>query len=131
MADPGILLQKQLQKNFPKLGSIRKLINYQSTADDDYVPSTGTLTPTVVTTETIYAVFEPFSFTVVHSANRATDGITILSIDRKLIFPALDLTVTPKTNDFVIDTDTIKWRVIGVNPDPAGAHWELHLRPES
>ena len=57
------------------------------------------------------------------------DDITIMSIDKVAIFPALALSVVPKVDDIIVMSDLTQWKVKGVCPDPADAHFELWIRP--
>jgi len=57
------------------------------------------------------------------------DDITIMNIDKVAIFPALALSVVPKVDDRIVMSDLIQWKVKGVCPDPADAHFELWIRP--
>jgi len=123
MRDPATTMQTLLQKHFPKFGGIRKYCNYQSLENPTYDPDTKTVTAgTISANEYLWIIFDSYSLVLV-------DDELILGIDKKAIFPALDLSVTPKINDIIVDGDLEMWNVIGVSPDPAEAHYELHVRP--
>lgn len=128
MSDPGALAASLLQKHFPKFGTFRKSCTYKEMADSTYNATTGAVTAVVTSTTTINIIFDEFGFTVVNAATSQGDELNILTIDRKAIFPALDLSISPKVNDLIVEGSTT-WRVMGISLDPKPAHYELHVRP--
>ena len=128
MGDPGALASSLLQKHFPKFGTFRKSCTYKEVDDSTYNTATGSATPVVLSSTSIEIIFDEFSFTQTQSSTIQGDESNILQIDRKAIFPSLDLAVTPKVNDLIVE-GTTTWRVMGISLDPKPAHYELHLRP--
>ncbi len=74
-------------------------------------------------------VFDEFTFSINSAQVQQNDEVPVLSIDRKAIFPVLNLTVKPSINDRIVDPDSVIWRVIGIGGDPMDAHHSLHIRP--
>jgi hypothetical protein len=128
MSDPGALAANLLQKNFPKFGTFRKLCTYKDVADPIHDPSTDEVTPVTNSSTQIYIIFDEFNFTLTQAAIMQGDESNIISVDRKAIFPALDLPVVPKVHDLIVEGSTT-WRVMGLSRDPKPAHHELHVRP--
>jgi len=127
MADPGKLMRDLLQKNFSKFGSIRRLCDYSSMQDPVYDADTKEVTVTATSVESVYIIFDSIALNSIFM--KQEDDVTPLSIDRLAIFPKLDLLVTPHVGDMIEDDDGVVWNVIGIGVDPAGAHYELHIRP--
>lgn len=132
MVDPGLLATQLLQKNFPKFGSFRKSCVYHSMLDMEYDPETGSTTE-IPNPENppqdLYIIFDEFGFTKNQSGERQNLEEPILSIDKKAIFPSLDLPFMPRVNDQIVDEENLVWIVIGISEDPKPAHFELHVRP--
>lgn len=128
--DPYQLAQNLLQKHFPKFGGIRKSTTYQVVADSVYDAETGSTTNTVTASyPDVLMIWDEFSFSITYAQVKKFDDSTILSIDRKVIFPSLDLPVAPAPGDRVVDDSSVTWSIIGISVDPADAHYELHVRP--
>ena len=131
MTDYGTLAATILQKNFDKFGSFRKLCTYTSVGDSVYDPVTGVVVESIASTQPVYIIFDEFSFTTTIAGVMQPDDSSIKEIDKKAIFPSLDLAVTPKVNDKITDDNSVIWRVMGISIDPKPAHYELHVRPIS
>ncbi len=130
MADYGTLAQQQVQKNFPKFGNIRKLCTYKHASNSTYNATTGAVTEVLSAGVSLYVIFDTFSFTSKMAPERHDDDTAVLSIDKKVMFPTLDLSgAAPSYGDVLIDPDGIIWKVIGKSTDPASALQELHIRP--
>lgn len=128
MADPAIVAQQEISKNFPAFGSGRKLCAYNVQDPKSYNAEEGDATPNLNTTYNLYMLFYGFSFTRNQSQIRASEEEPILSKDLAVVFPAIDLPVEPKIGDTIND-GTVVWIVKGVNPDPFQSVYELHVRP--
>ena len=128
MGEPGALAASLLQKHFPKFGTFRKSCTYNEVGDSGYDTTIGTVTPVVLSSTSIEIIFDEFTFTQTQASTMQGDETRILQIDMKAIFPSLDLSVTPKVNDLIVQ-DTTTWRVMGISLDPKPAHYELHVRP--
>ena len=126
--DPAALMQQQLQKNFPKFGKIRKSCIYQVMGDALYDAGTGAPIENVEAEYPLLAVFDVLSTSLRSNIQVDEDEARAREL-MAFIFPALDLPVTPKNGDRIIMEDSRKWGVISPVPDPAGAHWELVVRP--
>lgn len=131
MADPGELVEKLVQKHFPKFGKIRKLCTYRRLGTPEYDNESGDNTETVIQEESIYIIFDEFGFTETQSQVIQKDDESILKTDRKAGFPSLDLPFVPEANDEIIRQDNgSKWNVIGFSSDPMPGYYELHVRPK-
>lgn len=128
MADYGDLARAQVQKHFPKFGTFRRSVTYNSKGNDLYDTTTGVVTPDPGGTATLFVIFLSFGILRTSAAERQIDDAPVLAQDRKVIFPAADLPYTPKVGDIITEGST-QWRVIGVNDDPKPAHYALHVRP--
>lgn len=105
-----------------------KAITYRRRAVESYDPTTGTITPGADTDYTLNALVYTFPMTSTRAGDRQRDDLTVLNIDRKCLFAALDLPIEPRVGDYVI-MDGETWRVIGLNKDPGILHRNLHIRP--
>ena len=120
-----------LQDKWPILtaNGLTRLATYQELTVAVYDASTKVIDQTVVSSHSIQMVWDEFSFTENKAAIHKFDDSPILSIDRIVIFPSLDLPVEPSVNDRIVDDSSNEWSVLGISKDPAGAHYELHVRP--
>lgn len=105
-----------------------KPITYRIRAEETYDTATGQITPGADTDYTLNALIYTFSFTATAASDRERDDKEVLNIDRKCLFAALDLPVTPRIGDYIIIAGET-WRVIGLNKDPGILHQNLHIRP--
>lgn len=124
MSDPGAIARKEIAKNFPKFGTIRKLVVYRIVSElADYTNGAVTEGPTI--DFTFYVIFlnvKTFDFATV-------DDDPVLHTDKACIFPIGDMQGnTPKPNDIVMEGMS-KWVVRGAKVDPADATWKLWVRP--
>jgi hypothetical protein len=126
--DPGQILQEQIQKNFPKFGSIRRSCIYRQMGSADYDADTGTVNPEEIAQFPLLAIFDNATSSAMSNLNIDLDGTTIRNL-KVAIFPTLDLPIEPKEKDIIVREDSSQWVVVGVIPDPAKAHWELVVRP--
>jgi hypothetical protein len=62
-------------------------------------------------------------------AMRGLSNGAIMASDRKAIVMGASLSVAPSVDDVFIDPDGREWKVIRASRDPAGASYELQLRP--
>jgi hypothetical protein len=126
--DPGQILRDQIQKNFPKFGSIRQSCIYRQMNSADYDADSGLVTPDEGGQYPLLIIFDNASAGAMSNVGLAEDSSIIRDV-KVAIFPALDLPIEPQIGDIIIREDSSQWAVIGVIPDPAGAHWELVVRP--
>jgi hypothetical protein len=126
--DPGQILQDQIQKNFPKFGSIRQACVYRQMDSFTYDADSGTSFPQEVSQHPLLIIFDTATASSLGEIGVAEDSSVIRNL-KVAIFPALDLPITPKEGDIIVREDSSQWSVIGVIPDPAKAHWELVVRP--
>ena len=126
--DPGQILQEQIQKNFPKFGSIRRSCIYRQMGSADYDADTGTVNPEEIAQFPLLVIFDNVSPSALSNLNLQADSEATRNL-KVAIFPALDLPIEPMINDIIVREDSSQWAVIGVIPDPAKAHWELVVRP--
>jgi len=96
-----------------------------------YSVSTGNVVDVVTDSHPLNVIWSDFNFTKNSAQEMKFDDSTILSIDRFIIYPALDLPVSAKVGDRVVDDSSDTWSIIAVGLDPALAHYELHVRPLS
>lgn len=129
MADLGKLIPKVIKKAFPLFGSIRQAVTFQSMAAPTYDVSNGNVADVITSIHSLNVIWDSFSFTQHNAQSQKQDESTILSGDRKVIYPALDLPVVAKVGDRVVDSAAVAWVVMGVDLDPATAHYSLHVRP--
>lgn len=130
MADPGALAASLIQTHFPKFGTNRKECDYRQMGETTYNTATQTGTPVISQTHPgLFIIFANFNFTQTQAGEMQKDGEPILSIDKKAIFPALDLPFPPQANDRIVDDENIVWRVMGISGDPKPAIHTLHVRP--
>jgi len=127
MSDPGVLARTLIQKYFPKFGTIRKQIEYRKMSDTNYTP--GNIQVSVLSSHTLDVIWDEFSFTSTMAALLQKDDSAILDVDKKVIFPALDLPVSPALTDRIVDDSGDTWAIMAIAADPADAHFELHVRP--
>ncbi len=126
MADPGQLARDLIQQHFPKFGSIRKACTYRQMEEPVY---DGNVTEAIKAEYPVMIIWDDFSFTQTIAGISKFDDSTILSIDRIVIFPALDLPVVPDMIDRIVDDSSVLWAFVGIAQDPADAHYEIHVRP--
>lgn len=117
-----------LQKNFVKFGDIRKLCTYRSIGQPSYNTTSGAVTGSVIASEQVYIIFDDFNLTKNQASIKKIADQSIRSIDKIVIFPSLDLSFLPKTNDVIVDDLGVEWIVVGIQPDPADAHFELYVQ---
>lgn len=130
MANYGTLLQVKIQKEFPKFGDIRKLCTYKHASDSVYNATTGNVTESLDAGVSLYIIFDSFNFTSKMAPEMHEDDSAVLSIDKKAIFPTLDLPGNPPGyGDVITDHNGLVWKVIAKSTDPADALQELHIRP--
>lgn len=129
MADPYDVLRLAVQKQFPKLGKIRKKCTYKSMGDST-VNADRSVSREVRSTEAVSIVFAEFNSTINQSGTALVPDQQILKIDRQAIFPVLDLVAVPEIGDIITDQEGKTWAVVGLNEDPAPAAYALHVRPD-
>ncbi len=97
----------------------------------NYDPANKAVSHATNVTRELLVVVDSFSFSRSSAMTNYTDDHTVLSIDLVFIFPSSQMTgLIPKVKDYVINTLTnAKYDVVGLIDDPAGAHYELHVRP--
>lgn len=120
--DAGKLTQKLVQKHFPKFGSIRQLFTYQEMGEPTY--DGGDVTEHILNTYQVYMIMSDISTYGIFK----NEDTAILSIDKSVVFPALDLPVVPKIND-KIALNQYTYTIIGIAEDPAAATYQFHIRP--
>lgn len=126
MGDPKILAANLLQKHFPKFGTFRKSCTYKETGDASYNTSTGVPTPVVISTQAnVQMIFD----SAAKYATSFPENVDIKETDEVVIFPQLDLVVTPSVNDLIIDDQGTTWNVVAIGKDPGPVHYELLVRP--
>lgn len=126
MTDPMILAQTLLQKNFPKFGKFRRSCSYKEMDNSNYNSGNGTAAEVVVSTQDfVQIIFDDAG----EYATSFGDNVTVKITDKVAIVPSLDVTVTPKVKDQIIDPDGVIWVVEGIGTDPGPVHWSLLVRP--
>ena len=95
-------VQKAAQSAFKAVGNIPEVCTYTSKGAQVYVNGQYT------STDTEYTGLK-FLFTDYES--REVDGTVILSTDMKMSIPRLNLTPTPKKQDYLTDADGVVWQV--------------------
>ena len=106
---------------WPQFDTIRKACTLHRMGTLTYDPVVGTEVEVGGVDHDVLAIWSAFAITEV-------DGSVVLSTDKKAMIPADDLAVTPEYDDYIIDADSVRWTVRGVNIDPADALWILHVR---
>ena len=105
---------------------------YKSVTSDGYNTSTGIVNPGSTVDYELKnekgVILDEFNQTINQSQIKSNDDVEILSIDRKALFPVLNLAATPKIDDILL-IDSIEWIVKGISIDPAKAVYTLHIRP--
>ncbi len=86
-------------------------------------PDTNIITPPPNTKHFINIVIDD-------DADIANSDEAFLKRDAMAIFPAIDLPVIPSVDDLIVTPDGNSWHVKAKLGDPAGAHYELHIRPQ-
>jgi len=148
--DLRFMVQKAIQKNMPTLGSIRRNCLYVYSPPPDYNSTAGTIleadiglffTPAFLLEYADYFVGETFQYpmkVVISDFNltetKGGEGLIgsepIIVNDKKGLFSALDLPVSPEVDSIIYDlAKDVQYQIKGRNQDPAGAIWLLHLRP--
>ncbi len=123
-------IQNKVFNGLKKFGTVNVPCDYLQMASPTYDPNLGQATNTILSTTTIPVIFDEFNPTRTSSTDVMNDEIPVRGIDKIAIFSSLLLSFTPSIHDVIVDTTTTtEWRVMGVTGDPAGAHWELHIRP--
>jgi len=103
------------------LGNLVTQATFHSTGTFTVTPATGGATESSHSDETnVEMMFIDYLASEI-------DGQRILSTDQKILIPANNLTATPKNTDY-IESAGLKWYVIDVGKDPAGALWQLQSR---
>lgn len=127
--DPQELIQKQVQKHFPKFGKMRKVCMYTPQDNPSYDDDTGAKTDNPQNPETVRIIFMDFDMTKSYSADGYNTSKIDIKTDKKGLFPSLNLSVVPEAGDTVLRQDTSQtFEVIGLMNDPAEATRLLHLR---
>lgn len=129
MTDPGVLAQELLQKHWSKFGTVRIPCVYTSVTDGSYDTATGVSTSNSDSTYNLTVIFDEFNISNSYATIAQTKQVEVQSKDKIAIFPVLDLIVTPKINDTILDTDLVTWRVISLGSDAANVAHNLHVRP--
>jgi len=109
---------------FTKNGLTRPCV-YQEMGETAYVA--GVASTPIISSHNVDIIFKAVSrnsFQIV-----LEDGSTIKSIDRAALFPVLLLPVVVKVNDLIVDPSLKEWKVKAIGDDPAGAGWNLWVRP--
>ena len=131
MLDPKVIIDAQIQKNFPKFGGLRKLCNYKESGASVSDPATGASVPLYISEQDIYIIFDEFRMSMSFAPDKLADGSAVRMVDKVAIFPSLDLSIIPKVTDVIVDPGGTEWRVLGKAEDPSPGHYELHVRPLS
>lgn len=129
MTDLMQYIREQIQSGMNKFGTIRRDCTYNQMGVQTYDPDTGIADEPVLYSQDLKVVFSQFMFSGERSANQYNNEADFISIDRYLIISNLDLLVVPSVQDVIIDDQGVSWRIMGVQGDPADAHWSLHGRP--
>ncbi len=87
-------------------------------------PDTNVITPPPITEHSLNIVIDD-------SADLSNSDEPYRRRDAMAIFPSIDLSVFPFPNDRITTPDGVLWHVKSRLGDPAGAHYELHIRPET
>jgi hypothetical protein len=101
--------------------NIQTLATYTAVGTPSYNPTTGTITSPNTAFPNVPVVFTSFKRIEI-------DGEAVRAEDQKAIIATRDLTPVPTVNDTITRADGTVWSVIGINADPAGAAWVLHVR---
>lgn len=107
------------------LGDIPRPCTYYSIQgiNPSYDPDDGSIVRPQSPNFTFNAIFTDI-------LERVQADIPIQKKDRLIIFPSsYILPSLAKINDYVIDENSVEYHVKAVGIDPAGAHYELHIRP--
>lgn len=128
MTDYGRKAQLLYQKHFPKFGpTILKKCTYVFEGDSSYSTSNSEATDNENDQQSLTIAFVDYEAKYI-------DDHKILRIDKMALFPALNITAAfkPLIDDKIIElSDNSEWIVKSVLIDPAGAGYELQVRPRA
>ncbi|MFA6711337.1 MAG: hypothetical protein WCS33_01325 [Candidatus Caldatribacteriota bacterium] len=116
-------IQNAISSGMKAFDNVRKLVTYHSSGTTSYNPSTGTTSETgAVDIENLYVTFTSYKLDDI-------DNETIHKEDKKVLIPAIDISVVPKETDYLLtENETERWDVKNKKIDPAGAMWVLQVR---
>ncbi len=120
-------LRESIQNLMPKvitaLGTIAKDAIYHSTGAQAYDPSTGEDTESDFTDTPVRCVITSYTEEELKHAK-----YEIFTTDKKILIPSVSLSpVIPKMTDY-ITIDSVVYKVINKDIDPAEAMWEIQVR---
>lgn len=121
--DPKDIIQKELQKNFPLFGNIRKLFTINYYGNPTYDPDTGVVEAPVGTADS-YGILASVSS---WDKQQPIDE-KFLAIDKSFLVPVLDLPQPPQMSDRIVIEGTV-WRIKGIKVDPADGAYKMWIRP--
>ncbi len=128
----GVSIPNELSNewyNFVENGLTDKT-TYQRMSEASYDAGNGVVTHAVEAEYPgIEVIWSEFGFSISSAGINKFDDSSILSIDRKLIFPTLLLPVVANIGDRVVDDSGNIWNIRGIGVDPANAGYKLHVRP--
>lgn len=104
------------------VGNVVEAVTYHSRGTMTYNPATGA---NAESDGTDYSLARPV---FANYESGEIDGKTIQKNDVKMLVPGLDVSFTPKTDDYVTRADATVWKVVDWQLDPAGAEWVFQLR---
>jgi len=115
--------QKAAQTAFNAAGNVPVEVRY-----DSYVTATSN-----ISTGAVEARHERYLVSVIFEAysDRLVDGVKVMSGDKKVMIPALNLPASPTTRDQIQVLENGIWKKHTVKDsdiDPAGALWVLQMR---
>lgn len=103
------------------IDDIPEQCTYMAVSATTYTAASSTITKTSTAYLNVKIVFLSYD-------NRRIDGSNIRPEDQQAILAAVDLPVTPTTNDTITRPDGTVWAVVGVRTDLNTAYWELQVR---
>lgn len=120
--DLGDIYRKSFQQGFIHYGSARTKVTYTSIATTTYNRETS---------ENVEGVDAPYpDVYMMEDLGRLKEipGVTIDEDETGMVVPVLDLTPTPKLEDYLTLPDGSKMLVTGIYPDNFKAMWLLKVQ---
>lgn len=129
MADPGELIKQQVQKHFPKFGSLRKDCTYQHLGNQDYIPG-NVPADNIIAEYPLKIIVYPVTGSLLSAVSVMVDDQADILKTRAAVFPALDLPIAPVEKDTILfPGEGGRWEIIGLSPDPAPGSYEIVIKP--
>lgn len=120
--------RKLFYDNFHSFGEAIKYCTYLSVkTGTTYDVSDGKVTITVIGRKDQEIIFDSYNITQSYAPTSRPKNVNVEVNEKKAIFPAMHFPFIPKTNDLILDANSVYWKVVGGTDDAGGIHYELNV----